>query len=385
MENIPVGIIGTGFIGPVHVEALRRTGLVTVKALADLDEKTALKKANDLRIPESYGDYRQLLEDSSIKSVHICAPNYLHYKIAKEALSAGKHVICEKPLAVNIKEAEEITALAKENKLANAVGFVLRYYPLIHEVKKLIVMGEIGEIFAVNGSYQQDWLFYKTDYNWRLEPEMGGESRAVADIGSHWLDMIEFVTGSKINKVCADFATFHKTRLKPANQIDTYTGKKPKLHDCFEVDIKTEDYATILLKFRNGAHGSLTVNQMAAGRKNRLFFEIYGSKKSVAWNSERPNELWIGNRDKTNEVMLKDPNLVDESVKEIISFPGGHIEGFPDTFKQMYIKFYCYIIEKGNENSIEPGFPTFADGLRELIICEKICESAIKEQWIDIV
>ncbi|WP_028991343.1 Gfo/Idh/MocA family protein [Thermoanaerobacter thermocopriae] len=382
MRKIKVGIIGTGFIGPAHIEALRRLGFVEVVAIADVNQEVAKQKAELLNVEKYYGDYKELLKDPEIESVHVCTPNYLHYKIAKDALLANKHVICEKPLAMNSSEADELIRIAKEKKLVNAVHFNLRFYPLMHHAKKMIEEGELGQIFAVNGSYQQDWLFYDTDFNWRLLPEFSGDSRAVADIGSHWLDLIEFVTGIKVNEVCADFATFYPIRKKPLKPVETYAGKLLSPEDYEEVKIETEDYATVLLKFNNGAHGSMTVNQVAAGRKNRLYFEIYGSKKSISWDSERPNELWIGRRDGTNEILMKDPSLLNPYAREITSFPGGHNEGFPDTSKQMFKKVYEYILQDGHLKGETPDFPTFEDGRRELFLCEQIVKSAKENKWV---
>lgn len=380
--RIKVGIIGTGFIGPAHVEALRRLGYVDIVALADINEETAKLKADMLFIPVAYGDYRDLIKDPDISVVHICTPNHLHYQMAKEAMLAGKHVICEKPLAMDSKQAAELVEIAQEKKALNAVGFNLRFYPLVLQVRSMIKSGELGEIFAINGSYQQDWLFYQTDYNWRLEPDYSGNTRAIADIGSHWLDMVEFMTNTSVNKLCADFATFHKTRKKPRKEIETYSGKLLSNDDYEEVSINTEDYASVLLRFANGAHGSLTVNQVAAGRKNRIFFEIYGSKKSVAWSGENPNQLWIGNRDESNQIMLKDPSLTNEDVRNFISFPGGHNEGFPDTSKQLFTEFYQSILFK-NSSKGDHTFATFKDGLRELVLTEKIYQSTLEERWID--
>ncbi|ABP66036.1 oxidoreductase domain containing protein [Caldicellulosiruptor saccharolyticus DSM 8903] len=382
MKKIKAGVIGTGFIGPAHIEGLRRLGFVDVVALADINEEVAKQKAELLSIEKYYGDYKDLLNDKDIQVVHICTPNYLHYKIAKEALLAGKHVICEKPLAMSSSEGEELVRIAKEKGLVNAVHFNLRFYPLMHHLKKMIEKGELGKIFAINGSYQQDWLLYETDFNWRLLPEFSGESRAVADIGSHWLDLIEFVTELKVVEVYADFATFYPVRKKPLNPIETYAGKLMSAEDYEDVKITTEDYATVILKFNNGAHGSMTVNQVAAGRKNRLYFEIYGSKKGVSWNSERPNELWIGRRDGSNEILMKDPSLLDAYAREITSYPGGHNEGFPDTIKQMFKKVYTYILEEKYLRGEKPDFPTFEDGYREMLICEAIVKSAKNGCWV---
>lgn len=382
MNKIKVGIIGTGFIGPAHVEALRRLGYIEIAALSDINDEVARAKAESLNIPVSYGDYKEMLKDPDIKAVHICTPNSYHYGMAKEALQAGKHVLCEKPLTMNTVEAKELIELAGEKKLANAVHFNVRFYPIIHEARAMIESGELGQIFAVNGSYQQDWLFKETDYSWRLEPKFSGDSRAVADIGSHWLDSVEFMTGIKVAGVCADFATFYPTRKKPLKPVETYSGKMLTPEDYADVPINTEDYATVLLRFSNGAHGSMTVNQVAAGRKNRIWFEIYGSKKSIAIDTERPNEMWIGNRDEANQLLLRDPSLSHTAARNIIAYPGGHNEGFPDTIKQLATKFYGYIRDEKYKTSEKPEFPTFEDGLRELELCESIVASARGEKWV---
>jgi len=382
MSRMRVGVIGTGFIGPAHVEALRRLGNVEVVAISDVDEQTARAKAEMLGIENYFGDYRELLKDGDIEAVHICTPNNLHYQMSKEALEAGKHVVCEKPLATTVAEGEDLVKLAAGRKLVSAVHFNIRYYPLMRQIKLMMEKGEFGEIFAVHGSYLQDWLFYPTDYNWRLEPKLSGKSRAIADIGSHWIDLIEYISGLKIVEVFADFATFHKTRKKPLKPLETYAGKILKPEDYEDVPINTEDYATVLLHFDNGGRGVLTVSQVSAGRKNRLYFEMDGSKKAVAWESENPNFMWIGRRDGNNELLMKDPSLVYPQVRDLISFPGGHNEAFPDTSKQMFKEIYGYIV--AGDFKATPKFPTFKDGLRELVLCEKILESNEKKKWIKV-
>jgi len=384
MRKVKAGVIGTGFIGPVHIEAMRRLGYVDVVALADVNQETARQKADALSVGAAYGDYKKLLAEPEIEVVHVCTPNHLHYPIAKEALLAGKHVVCEKPLAMDSAQAEELVAIAHQKGRVNAMHFNVRFYPLIHHIREMVTNGDLGRIFAANGSYQQDWLFLDTDYNWRLEPDFCGESRAVADIGSHWLDLIEFMAGIKVNRVCADFATFHPVRKKPLKPVETYSGKLLTPEDYQDVAIHTEDYATVLLRFDNGAHGSLTVNQVAAGRKNRVYFEIYGSKAAVGYNSETPNELWIGYRNKSNEVLMRDPSLLYSQARDIVAFPGGHNEGFPDTSKQFFGKLYRYIAEEGFQKGAVPDFPTFEAGLRELTLCEGIVQSARQEKWVDV-
>ena len=373
-----------GFIGPVHVEALRRTGIVDVVAVADSNEEIAKKKAAQLGIKKSYSDWRKLIEDPEVEVVHICTPNNLHYLMSKTALEAGKHVVCEKPLAITSQESRELVELANSVGLVNALHFNIRYYPLVHQARAMLKRGELGEVFAIHGSYLQDWLLFADDYNWRLDPKYGGELRAIADLGSHWLDLVEFVSGLKITAVCADLATFHPVRKKPLKPVQTFDGKTLKPEDYEEVPIKTEDYATVMLEFDNGARGVMTVNQAAAGRKNRIYLEIDGSKKALAWNSERPNELWIGNRDMNNEILIKDPSLMHPTASDIVDFPGGHMEGFPDTSKQLFKKVYSYITSGAYEDGVEPTFPTFKDGHRELLIGDAILKSGRERCWIDV-
>lgn len=380
-QTIKAAIVGTGFIGPAHLEALRRIPNVMVTGLVEVNQELAEEKARLLGIPNAY-TFEDMLKVSEIDVVHICTPNFLHYAQAKAVLEAGKHVICEKPLAVKIDEAEELVSLAKSKGLVNAVHFNLRYYPVVRQMKTMRESGELGEVYAVMGSYLQDWLFLQTDYNWRLEPDKSGDSRAIADIGSHLLDITEYVTGLKITEVMADFSTVHKTRLKPLKAIETYSGKMLSMDDYEEVPINTEDHATVMLRFDNGSKGSITVSQVNAGRKNRLNIEIAGSKSNFEFNSERPNELWIGKRESANQHLMKDPALFTPEAAGLISFPGGHNEGFPDTSKQMFKEVYA-AVRAGNQPD-SPSFPTFADGLRELIIGERIIESNKKQAWVKI-
>ncbi len=376
MKQINSALAGAGFIGAAHVEALRRLGYVNIVALSEQNGEIAQERAADMNIEKAYGDFSEMVKDDEIDVVHICTPNNFHYPMAKEALQTGKHVVLEKPFALTTEEGQELVEIAGKSEKVAAIHFNIRFYPLVQQAKELVQKGELGEILAVNGSYQQDWLFKKTDYNWRLEPESGGESRAVADIGSHWLDSVEYITDTKIEEVFADFCTFHKTRLKPKKEVKTYSEGSLDMDDYEEVEINTEDYASVLLHFDNGAHGSVTLNQVAAGRKNRIFFEIYGTKGSLAWNGEKPNQIWFGSRDNNNEVMLKDPTLMGDSA-QYADFPGGHCEGFPDTSKQLFNNVYQQII-----TGEQKGFPTFKDGMRELVLTESIVKSAKKEKWV---
>ncbi|WP_322791647.1 Gfo/Idh/MocA family oxidoreductase [Bellilinea sp.] len=377
-STIGVGVAGTGFIGPAHIEALRRNG-ITVLGLAENTREKAQQKAAEMGIPRNYGSLEEMLKDEDIQVVHLATPNYLHYPHAKAALLAGKHVVCEKPLAMNTRESAELVQLAKESGKVNAVNFNIRMYPLVQQARSMVQSGELGDLFILQGSYLQDWLLFPTDWNWRLEPELGGTLRAVGDIGSHWLDLITFITGLRVVEVFADFKTMHPVRKKPAKPVETYTGKILQPEDYVDQPIFTEDYATILLHFENDVRGVLTVGQVCSGRKNRLFFEINASKSSLAWDSERPNELWVGHRTQPNQIIMKDPALLSPEARAVTSYPGGHNEGFPDTFKQLYHKVYTYILN--GDYSKPPDFPTFADGHYEMQLCETIERSAKEKVW----
>ncbi|MFC1921731.1 Gfo/Idh/MocA family protein [Chloroflexota bacterium] len=379
--SIRVGIVGTGFIGPAHLEALRRNN-VSVVGLAESTAELAAEKAASLGIGKAYDSYAAMLEDATIDVIHLATPNYLHYPHAKAALEAGKHVVCEKPLAMNSQESADLVRISKETGLVNVINFNIRFYPMAQQARSMVQNGEIGDIFILQGSYLQDWLLLSTDWNWRLEPNLGGTLRAVGDIGSHWLDLMSFITGLKVKEVFADFKTFHPIRQKPLKPLETYTGKLLTPEDYEDKPIQTEDYASILLHYENGVHGILTVSQVSSGRKNRIFFEINGSQSSLVWNGERPNELWIGNRSEANQLLMKDPSLLSQDAQAASSYPGGHNEGFPDTFKQLYNKVYDYIL--AGDFTAKPDFPTFADGHYELVLCEAIERSAREGLWIEV-
>lgn len=378
---INVGIVGTGFIGPAHLEALRRNN-VRVLGLAEATAELAEEKAAELGIEKAYNSFEDMLADPNLHVIHLATPNYLHYPQAKAVLESGKHVVCEKPLATNSQETADLVRIAQETGLVNVINFNIRFYPIVQHARQMVRNGEIGDLFIFQGSYLQDWLLLETDWNWRLEPDLGGTLRAIGDIGSHWLDLLTFISGLKVEKVFADFKTFHPVRKKPMKPLETYTGKLLTPEDYQDKPIHTEDYASVLLHYENGVRGILTVSQVSSGRKNRLFFEISGSRSSLAWNSERPNELWIGHRSDPNQVLLKDPSLLSEDASATASYPGGHNEGFPDTFKQLYKKVYDYIL--AGDFSARPDFPTFADGHYEQVLCEAIERSAKEDKWIEV-
>jgi predicted dehydrogenase len=363
------------------VEGLRRNG-INVLGLVEITPETARAKAAEMSIPRVYDSLEAMLADPDIDIVHLATPNVLHYPYAKAALLAGKHVVCEKPLAMTAVQSGELVRLAAETGLVNAINFNIRMYPMVQQARSLVQSGEIGELFILQGSYLQDWLLFNTDWNWRLEADLGGSLRAVGDIGSHWLDLLTFITGLRVEEVYADFKTFHPIRKKPAKPLETFTGKILQPSDYIDQPISTEDYATILLHYQSGVRGVVTVAQVCSGRKNRLFFEINGSRSSLAWDGERPNELWIGNRTAPNQVVLKDPSLLTAEARQTASYPGGHAEGFPDTFKQLSKKVYDYIF--AGDFIKKPDFPTFADGHYEMVLCEAIEKSAKEGKWIKV-
>jgi predicted dehydrogenase len=379
-KQFKVGVIGLGFIGPAHIEAVRRLGHQVV-AVAARTQQQADERAARYHVPRGYGDYQDLVNDPEVEVVHIASPNHLHYPQARAALEAGKHVICEKPLAMNPAEGRELVELARERGLVNAVTFNIRYYPLNQEARALVQAGALGDrIYIVQGSYLQDWLLYETDWNWRLVPELGGDLRAVADIGSHWADLMTYITGTRIVEVFADFETFIPVRQKPTTAIDTFSGKLQTAAETEEQPIHTEDYASVLLKFDNGARGVMTVSQVCSGRKNRLFFEIDGSESSLFWDGEQPNQLVIGHRSQPNEVIIKDPSLMSDEARWAAAYPGGHAEGFPDTFKALSTAVYSYI--EASDFTAPPPFPTFEDGLRTLLIDQAVLASAREGRWV---
>ena len=282
--------MGAGFIGPVHVEALRRLG-VTITGILGVDDRESTSAQQKLGLPRAYKSIDEVLGDKEVHAVHLAVPNVLHYALAKKVLLAGKHVLCEKPLAMHSKESAELVELAKGKKVAAAVCYNVRFYPLNLEAYDMVRRGDVGQIFHVNGSYTQDWLYYDTDYNWRVLAEQGGELRAISDIGTHWMDLLTTITGLEVESVYADLQTVHPIRKRPKGEVQTYTGKAAAPVETEGVNISTEDYGAVLFRFQGGAKGTLHVSQVTAGRKNCLRYEIAGSKCSLAWNSEAPNEM----------------------------------------------------------------------------------------------
>ena len=382
MSKTGVAITGTGFMGPAHLEGLRRLGIDVVGIQGSSPEKSKAAAAR-LGLRKAYASFDEILDDDEVTVVHVTTPNRVHFATARDALRAGKHVHCEKPLAMNAQESAELVALAEETGLLAGVNYNIRFYPLNIEARARIQAGELGDVFSIYGSYVQDWLLYPTDYNWRVLAEEGGALRAVADIGTHWMDLMQNVTGLEITGVYADLKTVHHTRRRPKGEVETFSAKVQEIDATEEIDIDTEDCGSILLRFKGGAVGNLWVSQLTAGRKNALRYEIAGAKRALAWNSESPNELWIGERNVPNQQLIRDPGLVSAAARTYITYPGGHNEGYDDTFKQCFKAFYDYL-HAGDFSAPRP-FPTFADGHCEIVLCEAVLRSHREQCWVDVV
>jgi predicted dehydrogenase len=385
MDPINVGVIGSGFMGAAHVDALRRVPGVNVVAISSIDRPRAEELADSFAIPHVIDDWRELASRPDVAAVHNCTPNNLHFEVNRALIEAGKHVLSEKPLTMTSAESSELVRLAAEKGVVTAINFNYRGYPLIQQAHGMVERGELGDLHLVHGHYLQDWLLHDTDYNWRLESKISGASRAVADIGSHWFDLLQFVTGAKIQRVFAHLFTVHPKRKKPRQEVETYKGKElgaPEEYD--EVEIDTEDGGFVLVHFDNGVHGSLTVSQVSSGRKNRQWFEVDGSRSAISWNQEEPNSLWIGHRDQPNQTLIKDPSLLDANARGYAHYPGGHPEGYPDGPRNLFGNFYRYI-RAGKKPGTDPeDFPTFRDGDWEVKVVEAVLKSNERQEWVEV-
>jgi predicted dehydrogenase len=372
-DKVKAALIGGGFIGPVHAEALRRIG-VEIVGLLDISPDRARPQAEKMGVKKVYNDLDDLLADKDVQVVHVASPNSAHYEQAKRVLESGRHVVCEKPLATSSKETSVLRDLARSRpKQAAAVNYNVRFYALCHEMRERVARGDIGRLLSVTGSYTQDWLLLPSDYNWRVEPDGGTNLRAVADIGTHWMDLAQFVTGKKIRAVNADLSTFHKERFKPVGPTETFAGPGGAAAATRPVPITTDDYGAILLRWDDDIRGLYFVSQCTAGRKNRCYLEIAGTDGAMTWDSESPERLWIGRRSRASELLLRDPSLLSGPAAAISHFPGGHAEGFPDAFKQLALSVYTWV---GGGGKTVAGYPNFDDGHREVLICEAIAKSA---------
>jgi predicted dehydrogenase len=378
---LKTAIFGSGFVARSHLDALSRLGaVIEVCGIASSDFEQARRLGKEYGIECVTSNYRELLESSTLDVVHVCTPNSLHFSMASDALHIGKHVVCEKPLATSVQQAAALVQLAEEKAVRNCTCYNLRFYPLVQQMRAMCSSGELGELLVVQGTYSQDWLLAQTDWNWRLDSEANGPSRAMADIGSHWCDMAEFVTGQQITSLCADLQTFHKTRRKPKGTARPFSSRTAFRLDDVDTEVDTEDFGAVIFRMGDRTRGAFTASQVAGGRKNRLFLEIFGTLASVAWDAENPNELWVGKRGESNRILIKDPALLHRSAAVYADLPGGHAEGYDGTFKQLFRNFYRSV----SDAEAEPMYPQFRDGQRQLDIVQSELASNSKHAWIDV-
>jgi predicted dehydrogenase len=367
--RIGMGLVGPGFVGAHHIDAVRRLGFVDVVAVAGSSEDSARRKADALGVPKAYGSYEALARDPDVHVVHNTTPNHLHAPVIMAALAQRKHVVSDKPLAMTGAEARGLLDAATRAGVVHAVTYNYRGNPLVQQARAMIADGELGPLHFVHGSYLQDWLIEPTDFSWRLEPEKGGASSAIGDIGTHWCDLVQHVTGARITEVLADLTTVVGTRLKPLTATEAFSAAGGVQRQ--PVAITSEDLATVLVRFENGIKGCVTVGQVCAGHKNDLWIEINGAKASLRWHQERQNELWIGRRHSANQILLKDPSLLGPEARRYAHLPAGHQEAWSDAFRNLIADVYAYIADRSGQ----PTFPTFEDGYRAACLVDSILES----------
>ncbi len=376
LSSIGAAVIGSGFIGTVHIESLRRVG-VNIRGLLGSSPQRGAERAARLGIERAYADLDDLLGDESVDVVHVTSPNHLHYPQVKAILAAGRHVVCEKPLAIDSVESAELVALAEGSSRVAAVNFNIRFYPLNQHLHQFIAEGGLGDVRLVSGRYFQDWLLLDTDWNWRLDPEHGGALRTVGDIGSHWLDLTSFVSGKRVTQVLAELATFIRVRQQPAGPVETFATERAA--ETVPREIHSEDAATVLLRYDNGALGMMAVSQISAGHKNSLRYEVDGSTSAAAWDSEQPDTLWLGHRGRPNELVARDAALMNEAGRAAAALPGGHVEGFADTFAALFRAVYSDVA--AGAMRARPPYATFADGHEEMLVGDAIARSARDGAW----
>ncbi|WP_212971563.1 Gfo/Idh/MocA family protein [Bacillus sp. J14TS2] len=378
MKKIKVGIIGSGFSALAHVEALRRLPDIEVVAISSRNKEKVDKIAAEFHIRQAYADPHELIHDPHVEVVHNCTPNHLHYEFNRDTLLAGKHLLSEKPLGMNSKQTKELVELSNKSPVVSGVCFNYRHFPLVRQLRDEIHSNKHGGVYHVHGGYLQDWCLYDTDYSWRMEQEKNGPSRAMADIGSHWCDITQYILGKRIVEVLADLKTVHNVRKKTKNQVSTF--EKGDMFETQDVPINTEDYGSVLIRFEDGVQGVFMVSQVAAGRKNHLFLEIATEHLSFSWKQEEPNKLWLGKRNRANQELVRDPNLLSVEASQLTHVPAGHQEGWPDGLKNLMIDFYGTI--KGEVKN--PSFATFQDGHQIVLLIEAILRSHRNKQWVKV-
>jgi predicted dehydrogenase len=373
-----MGLVGAGFVGPHHVDAVRRLGYVDIVAVAGSSAQSARAKADALHVERAYGSYQELLDDPRVQVVHNATPNYLHYEVNAAAIAKGKHVVSDKPLAMTAAQSKRLVDEARRAGVVTAVTFNYRGNPLVQHAREAIARGDIGTPRFLHGYYIQDWLLNETDYSWRLDPEKGGASSALGDIGSHWCDLAQHMSGLRITHVLSDLTTTIPKRRRPTAAREAFQAAGGA-DDSELVDIKVEDLASVLVRFENGAKGAFSVGQVCAGHKNDLVLEICGTTSSIRWRQEHQNELWIGHRDGANQILQKDPSLIDAEARHYAHLPGGHQEAWADAFCNLMRDIYGFIAAgKKPSEAHPPAFATFEDGYRANCIVEAILGSSAR-------
>lgn len=374
--QIGAAVIGTGFIGTVHVQALRRMGVQVRGVLGSSPERGA-DRAAAIGVGHAYATLDDLLADASVDVVHVTSPNHAHYAQVKAILGAGKHVICEKPLAMTSAESAEMVEIARASGKVAAVCYNIRFYPLNQQARGMVAGGELGDIRFVSGHYHQDWLAKPTDWNWRLQSEIGGALRSVGDIGTHWIDLTSFITGMKAEAVMAELANFLPERQKPTGPVETFSSVAGATET---VTVDTDDAAMIVLRYPGGARGVMSTSQINIGRKNSLQWDIAGSKAGIAWDSDLPDQLFIGHRDAPNQTLMRDFTLMNDLGTAAATLPPGHVEGFADTFFNFFRAVYADV-EAGARQPAST-WASFEDGHYEMQICDAVLVSAREGRWV---
>ncbi|WP_395403399.1 Gfo/Idh/MocA family protein [Arthrobacter sp. UC242_113] len=357
-SRLRAGFVGAGFMAEVHSRAARAAG-AEIAGIASSSPASAARARDRLGIAQAYASVQDLIEDDAIDVIHVCTPNATHLELADAALKAGKHVVCEKPLATNVKDATHLVELAASAGMVATVPFVYRFHPMVREARARIASGQTGRISTIQGSYLQDWLLSRDDDNWRVDAGLGGPSRAFADIGSHLCDLIEFVTNDRITRIGAVSRTLFSGRAN---------------HE----EIQTEDLVAAVFATDTGAVGNLLVSQVAPGRKNRLMIEISGTESTVQFDQEAPETLWLGKR-AGSELLVRDPDALSPEAARLSVLPAGHPQGYQDAFNAFVADTYAAI-----QGDIRDGLPTFRDGLRSAVLTESIIESSKCGEWVDV-
>lgn len=374
MQQLRAAIIGGGFIGRVHARALRLLGI----RLAGVVTSTPARSqdvARELGADQAFDDAAALIQNPGVDVVHVCTPNYLHRPLVELAIAAGKHVVCEKPLGVSGAEAAALAALAKNAGLVAAVPFIYRYHPMARQARAMALSGALGRIHLIHGSYLQDWLLSTSDSNWRVDVGLGGESRAFADIGSHWCDLAEWATGQRIAELTAMTDIVRPLRVGASYQTFEHAGT---VQGQEMRQVTTEDLSCLMFRTSENVAGTVTISQVSAGRKNRLWIELDGGEASLVFDQERPESLWVGYRDRGEE-LVRDNAILASEARQLSTLPPGHGQGFVDCFAGFLGDVYGAIADGG-----DPFYPSFEDGLRTARLADAVLESARERAWVKV-